>query len=82
MQSCGSFPPATAASYRVGDAASIVPGNPASMPFGGNIDGVQVFGAPISASQIAATHAARCGGTCLRGGSDLLCFRLWRRVSS
>lgn len=59
------IPPATAPVYRVGNAASIVPGNPASMPFPGNIDEVQVFGAPLSSAQISATFAARCGGSCL-----------------
>ncbi|MBL9100607.1 MAG: S8 family serine peptidase [Myxococcales bacterium] len=57
-------PPATAPVYRVGNGASIVPGNPASMPFPGNIDEVQVFGAPLSAAQVAASAAARCGGSC------------------
>ena len=59
------LPPATAPVYRVGNGASIVAGSPASLPFPGNIDEVQVFGAPLSGAQIAATYAARCGGSCL-----------------
>ena len=59
------LPAATAPVYRVGNAGSLVPGNPASTPFPGNIDEVQVFGAPLSGAQISATFAARCGGCCL-----------------
>jgi hypothetical protein len=58
------LPPATAPVFRVGNGASLVPGNPASMPFPGNIDEVQVFGAPLSTAQVLASFAARCGGSC------------------
>lgn len=59
------IPPATAPVYRVGNGASIVPGQPASMPFPGDLDEVQVFGAALTQAQVAATVAARCGGNCL-----------------